>query len=73
MITWKQQSFHVGSIKEQELEFIREISMDLFKIENDYVLHKNDINAHFSATEFLRNGINSNNAWDIFLKFWAVM
>ena len=73
MITRKQLSFQVGSIKEQELVFNREISMVFFKIENNYASHIIDTDTHFSAAEFLRNGISSNNVWDAFLKFWILI
>ena len=73
VITRKQLSFQVGNIKEDDLIFNREISMDLFKIEKDYVLHVIDIDTHFSAAEFLKNGMSSNSVWDAFLKCWALV
>ena len=72
-ITRKQLLFQVGSIKEEELVFNREISMDLFKIGKDYILHVIDLNTHFSTVEFLRSGISSNSLWDAFLKSWALV
>ena len=68
MITSKKLSFQVGSMKEQEVVLSREISVDLFKIENDNVLHIIDIVTHFIAAEFLRNGISSNSVRGAFLK-----
>lgn len=48
--------------------------MDLFKIENDYVLHIIDIDTNLSAAgSFIRKGIGSNNKWDASLKCWALI
>lgn len=47
--------------------------MDLFKIKREYVLNAVDIDRHFRAAEFLRNGMSSNSVWDAFLKFWALL
>ena len=72
MVTRKKLSFQVGRIKEDDLIFNREISMDLFKIEKDYVLDVIDIDTNFSAAEFLKNSMSSNSVWDAFLKFWVL-
>ena len=72
-VTRKQILFRVGSTKAQELVFSRETSLYLFRIENDYVLHIIEIETHFSGAEFIRNGVNSNNVRDAFLKFWVLV
>ena len=73
MITRKQLSFQVRRVKEDKLIFNREIFMDLFKIEKDYILHVINIHKNFSAAEFLKNGMSSNSIWDAFLKCLALV
>jgi len=67
VISRRQLSFQVGNVKEEELVFNKEISMDLFKIDGKYVLHIIDTDTHFSAARFLNNRMNVDDVWDAFL------
>lgn len=72
-IARKQLAFQLGSIKEGDLIFNRDISKDLMSLEGSYILHVVDDDTHFSAAAFLKDSHNTEAVWDAFMQCWGLI
>jgi Reverse transcriptase (RNA-dependent DNA polymerase) len=70
MMARKPISFTVGSAKDNEITFNREIAMDIVYLAGKPALHIIDIDTHFQAATFLRS-MSTDDVWDAILRSWA--
>jgi len=70
MMARKPITFTVGSAKDPDITFNREVALDILYLNGRPALHIIDIDTHFHAATFLRS-VSTDDVWDAILRTWV--
>jgi hypothetical protein len=70
MMARKPITFSVGSAKDPDITFNREVALDIMYLNGRPALHIVDMDTHFHAASFLRS-VSTDDVWDAIIRNWA--